>query len=85
MYTDNLFDFLLSELILFILKYLSERNLKNFCSINNIWKKKANLKWSKRMEFLFKIKDQGNYMVKEFYSKLKECNLSKEYSEKHLK
>mgnify|MGYP006159294717 CR=1 FL=1 len=28
---------------------------------------------------------QGNYTVKEFYSKLKECNLSKEYPEWLLK
>jgi hypothetical protein len=28
---------------------------------------------------------QGNYTVKEYYSKLKECNLSKEYPEELLK
>ena len=28
---------------------------------------------------------QGNYTVKEFYSKLKECNLSKDYPEWLLK
>ena len=36
---------------------------------------------SKRMEFLFGRIVQGNYTVKEFYSKLKECNLSKDYPE----
>lgn len=48
-------------------------------------KREANLEWTKRTEFLFGIKDQGNYTVKEFYSKLKECNLSKEYFEEQLK
>ncbi len=37
------------------------------------------------MKFLFEIKDQSNYIVKEFYSKLKNYNLSKKYSKKHLK
>jgi len=37
------------------------------------------------MEFLFGRIVQGNYMVKKFYSKLKECNLSKEYLEELLK
>ena len=31
------------------------------------------------MEFLFEKIVQGNYTVKEYYSKLKECNLSKDY------
>ena len=85
MHTDNLFDLLPLELIPYILKYLPEQDLKNSRSINNIWKREANLEWTKRMEFLFGIKDQGNYTIKEFYSKLKECNLSKEYPEEHLK
>ena len=37
------------------------------------------------MEFLFGGIVQGNYTVKEYYSKLKECNLSKNYSEWLLK
>ena len=37
------------------------------------------------MEFLFGRIVQGNYTVKEFYSKLKECNLSNDYPEWLLK
>ncbi|PKC54970.1 hypothetical protein RhiirA1_476386 [Rhizophagus irregularis] len=62
-------------------KYLLERDLKNSRSINNIWEREANLEWHKRMEFLFGRIVQGNYTVKEYYSKLKECNLSKDYPE----
>ncbi len=36
-------------------------------------------------EFLFGGIVQGNYTVKEYYSKLKECNLSKDYPEWLLK
>jgi hypothetical protein len=85
MHTVNLLEQLLLELIPFILKYLLERDLKNSCSINNIWKRKANLEWFKRLKFQMWGLFQGNYMVKEFYSKLKECNLSKDYPEWLLK
>ena len=85
MHTDNLLDLLLPEIISFILKYLPEQELKNSRSINNIWEREANLELRKRMDFLFGRIVQGNYTVKEYYSKLKECNLSKDYSEGLLK
>ncbi|RGB21648.1 hypothetical protein C1646_777589 [Rhizophagus diaphanus] len=83
--TVNLLEQLLPELLPFILKYLPQQELKHSCSINNIWEREANLEWRKRMEFLFGGIVQGNYTVKEYYSKLKECNLSKDYSEQLLK
>ena len=85
MYTVNLLEQLPPELIPSISKYLPERNLKNARSINNIWEREVNLEWSKRMNFLFGRIVQGNYTVKEYYSKLKECNLSKDYPEWLLK
>ncbi|GES96459.1 hypothetical protein GLOIN_2v744250 [Rhizophagus clarus] len=85
MHTSNLLDLLPPELIPFILIYLPEQDLKNTRSINNIWEREANLEWTKRKEFLFGRIVQGNYTVKEFYSKLKECNLSKDYPEWLLK
>ncbi|RGB29806.1 hypothetical protein C1646_766160 [Rhizophagus diaphanus] len=33
--------------------YLSQQELKNSHSINNIWKREVNLEWTKRKEFLF--------------------------------
>src|SRR5437763_13480158 len=85
MYTVNLLEQLPPELIPSISKYLPERNLKNARSINNIWEREVNLEWSKRMNFLFGRIVQGNYTVKEYYSKLKECNLSNDYPEWLLK
>ncbi|PKC54721.1 hypothetical protein RhiirA1_476785 [Rhizophagus irregularis] len=85
MHTDNLLNLLPPEIISFILKYLPEQELKNSRSINNIWEREVNLEWSKRMNFLFGRIVQGNYTVKEYYSKLKECNLSKDYPEWLLK
>ena len=85
MHTVNLLERLSPELLPFILKYLPEQDLKNSRSINNIWEREANLEWSKRMNFLFGRIVQDNYTVKEYYSKLKECNLSKEYPEELLK
>jgi uncharacterized membrane protein YjjP (DUF1212 family) len=85
MYTVNLLEQLPPELIPSISKYLPERDLKNARSINNIWEREVNLEWSKRMNFLFGRIVQGNYTVKEYYSKLKECNLSKDYPEWLLK
>ena len=85
MYIVNLLEQLPPELISFILKYLPEQELKNSRSINNIWEGEANLEWRKRMEFLFGGIVQGNDTVKDYYSKLKECNLSKDYPEQLLK
>jgi hypothetical protein len=83
--TVNLLEQLPPELLPFILKYLPQQELKHSRSINNIWEREANLEWRKRMEFLFGRIVQGNYTVKEYYSKLKECNLSKDYPEQLLK
>ena len=44
-----------------------------------------NLEWSKRLKFQMWGLSQGNYTIKEFYSKLEECNLSKDYPEWLLK
>src|SRR3954469_13705878 len=85
MHIVNLLEQLPSELIPFILKYLPERDLKSSRSINDVWNREANLEWSKRMNFLFGKIVQGNYTVKEYYSKLKECNLSNDYPEWLLK
>ena len=85
MHISNLLDLLPPELIPFILKYLPKQDLKNSCSINDIWEREANLEWSKRLDFLFGRIVQGNYTVKEYYSKLKECNLSNDYPEWLLK
>ena len=85
MHTVNLLEQLPPEIISFILKYLPEQELKNSRSINNIWEREANLEWRKRMEFLFGGIVQGNYTVKEYYSKLKDCNLSKDCPEWLLK
>ncbi|GBB92053.1 hypothetical protein RclHR1_01960003 [Rhizophagus clarus] len=85
MHIVNLLEQLPPELISFILKYLPEQELKNSRSINDIWESEANLELSKRIDFLFGRIVQGNYTVKEYYSKLKECNLSNDYSEWLLK
>ncbi|GES83167.1 hypothetical protein GLOIN_2v1790945 [Rhizophagus clarus] len=58
--------------------YLPAQELKNSHSINNIWEREANLEWHKRLEFLFGRIVQGNYTIKEYYSKMKELNLSPE-------
>src|ERR1044072_302018 len=85
MHTVNLLEQLLPELLPFILKYLPECDLENSRNINDVWKRESNLEWTKRKEFLFGRIVQGNYTVKEYYSKLKECNLSKDYPEWLLK
>src|ERR1044072_1360747 len=85
MHIVNLLEQLPPELLPFILKYLPEQDLKNSRSINDVWNREANLEWTKRKEFLFGRIVQGNYTVKEFYSKLKECNLSNDYPEWLLK
>ena len=87
MHTANLLDQLLPELIPFILKYLPYQDLKN-CCINNVWEKEVSLELPKRKTLWdFKVKKlvQGNDMVKDFYSKLKECNKSMGYLKEYLK
>ena len=76
------------ELISFILKDLSNQDLKNFRSINDIWEKEVSLELPKRKTLWdFKVGKlvQGNDTVKDFYSKLKECNKSVGYHEERLK
>ena len=88
MHIVNLLEQLLPELIPFILKDLSNQDLKNFHSINDIWVKEVDLEWSKR-KTLFDFQTgslvQGNDTVKDFYSKLKEYNKSVSYHEERLK
>src|SRR6266498_5414742 len=88
MHTDNLLDLLPPELIPFILKYLPAQDLKKCHSINDIWENEANLEWSKR-KTLFDFRTislvQGENTVKDFYSKLEECNKSFGHSEEFLK
>jgi hypothetical protein len=81
MHTDNFLDLLPPELIPLILIYLPEQDLKNSRSINNIWEREANHILSERIKFQMWGLPQGNYTVKQYYSKLKECNLSKDYPE----
>src|SRR6185437_3949002 len=85
MHTANLLELLPPELLPSILKYLPEQDLKSSRSINDIWEKEANHEQFKRLKFLFWKIVQGNYTVKEYYSKLKEWNLSKDYPEWLLK
>jgi hypothetical protein len=69
-----------TELIPFILKYLPAQDLKKCHSINNIWQ----IYGPKERLFLilyYVIKNT----VKNFYSKLEECNKSFGYSEEFLK
>src|SRR5436190_2823840 len=87
MHTANLLDHLPSELIPFILKYLSIQDIKN-CCINDVWKNEVSLELPKRITLWnFRVGKmvQGNDMVKDFYSKLKECNKSVGYHEEQLK
>src|SRR4051794_7344932 len=88
MHIVNLLEQLPPELIPFIVKDLSNQDLKNFRSINDAWAKEIDLEWSKRkLLFDFQIGRivQGNYTVKEYYSKLKECNICIGYPEELLK
>ena len=88
MHIVNLLKCLPLELIPFIVKDLSNQDLKNFHSINDIWAKKVDLEWSKR-KTLFDFRTlslvQGKNTVKEFYLKLKECNKRLDYNENFLK
>ena len=88
MHIVNLLKHLLSELIPFILKNLSNQNLINCRSINDIWAKEIDLEWPKRktlFNFCTGSLIQGNYTVKEYYLKLKECNMRISYPEECLK
>ncbi len=84
----HILEYLLPELIPFILKDLSNQDLKNFRSINDIWAKEVDLEWPKK-KTLFNFRTgsliQGNYTVKEFYLKLKECSVCIGYPEWLLK
>src|SRR2546423_13541981 len=88
MHIVNLLEHLLPELISFILKDLSNQNLINCRSINDIWAKEVDLEWPKRktlFNFCTGSLIQCNYTVKKFYSKLKECSVCIGYSEWLLK
>ncbi len=88
MHIVNLLEYLLLELILFILKDFLNQNLKNFCNINDIWIKKVNLELSKKKTlFDFQIGSlvQNRSVIKEYYSKLKKYNKSIGYNEKLFK
>ena len=88
MHIVNLLERLPPELIPFIIKDLSNQDLKNFRSINDIWAKEVDREWSKRktlFDFSTMSLVQGENTVKDFYSKLEECNKSFGYSEKFLK
>src|SRR2546421_12740557 len=88
MHIVNLLEHLLPELIPFILKDLSNQNLINCRSINDIWAKEVDLEWPKRktlLDFHTGSLIQGNYTVKEYYSKLKEYNMRIGYPEERLK
>ncbi|PKB98059.1 hypothetical protein RhiirA5_432020 [Rhizophagus irregularis] len=88
MHIVNLLECLPPKLIPFIIKDLSNQDLKNFRSINDIWVKEVDLEWSKR-KTLFDFQTgslvQSNDTVKDFYSKLKEYNKSVGYHEERLK
>ena len=88
MQKDNLLEQLSPELIPFIVKDLSNQDLKNFRSINDIWAKEVDREWSKRktlFDFSTMSLVQGENTVKDFYSKLEECNKSFGHSEEFLK
>jgi hypothetical protein len=88
MHIVNLLERLPPELIPFIIKDLSNQDLKNFRSINDIWAKEVDLEWSKRktlFDFSTMSLVQGENTVKDFYSKLEECNKSFGHSEEFLK
>ena len=88
MHIVNLLECLPPELIPFIIKNLSNQDLKNFRSINDIWVKEVDLELSKRKTFFdFQTGSlvQSNDTVKDFYSKLKEYNKSVGYHEERLK
>jgi hypothetical protein len=88
MHIVNLLERLPPELIPFIIKDLSNQDLKNFRSINDIWAKEVDREWSKRktlFDFSTMSLVQGENTVKDFYSKLEECNKSFGHSEEFLK
>ena len=88
MQKDNLLEQLSSELILFIIKNLSNQDLKKFRSIIDIWAKEMDLERTKRktlFDFSTMSLVQDENTVKDFYSKLKECNKSFGYSKEFFK
>ena len=88
MHIINLLKLLPAELISFIIKYLPYQDLNNYRSINDIWKKEIDLERSKRITIWnFRVGNivQDNDTIKEFYSKLKEYNMSIGYPEELLK
>jgi hypothetical protein len=88
MQKDNLLEQLSPELIPFIVKDLSNQDLKNFRSIIDTWAKEIDLEWTKRktlFDFSTMSLVQGENTVKDFYSKLEECNKSFSYGEWFLK
>jgi hypothetical protein len=88
MHIINLLKQLPAELISFIIKYLPYQDLNNYRSINDIWKKEIDLERSKRITIWnFRVENivQDNDTIKEFYSKLKEYNMSIGYPEELLK
>ena len=88
MHIVNLLERLPPELIPFIVKDLSNQDLKNFRSINEAWAKETDLERTKRktlFDFQTMSLAQGENTVKDFYSKLEECNKSFCYDELFLK
>ncbi|GES93753.1 hypothetical protein GLOIN_2v744250 [Rhizophagus clarus] len=88
MHIVTLLERLPPELIPFIVKNLSNQDLKNFRSINDTWAKEIDLEWFKRktlFDFSTMSLVQGENTVKDFYSKLEECNKSFGHSEEFLK
>ena len=88
MHIVNLLERLPPELIPFIVKDLSNQDLKKCHSINDIWESEANLEWPKRktlFDFCTMSLVQGENTVKDFYLKLEECNKSFGHSEEFLK
>ena len=88
MHIVNLLECLPPELIPFIIKDLSNQDLKNFHSINDIWTKEVDLEWPKR-KTLFDFQTislvQDKNTIKDFYLKLKEYNKNFGYNKEFLK
>ena len=75
MHIVNLLEHLLPELIPFILKELSNQDLKNCRSINDIWTKEVDLEWPKKktlFDFVlchwFKAKIQSRTFIRSWKS-----------------
>ncbi|GBC07754.1 hypothetical protein RclHR1_07680008 [Rhizophagus clarus] len=85
MHIVTLLERLPPELIPFIVKNLSNQDLKNFRSINDTWAKEIDLEWFTLFDFSTMSLVQGENTVKDLYSKLEECNKSFGHSEEFLK